>query len=150
MIHQMMTLEQYLNVANMWIVENDGGNIYDQFDESMFDNQSLNMSQSSMPNIDYKTNLKRMNTEEDEEVHGERVKKEFMKNNATVLDLTKDLDVPTDEAGPTNNARGFKSLATKVTRLGVKIKELFYKKSDAQEALYQGNSNAKTTFDRRK
>ena len=40
-----------------------------------------------------------------------------------------DIKVPTD--GGQKNDRGFKSLSYKVTKLGVKIKELFYDKANA-------------------
>ena len=83
----MMTLEQYLNVATMWIEENDPDfNPFDVFDQSMFDNQSMrdvdHVSQSEIPGADYEEGqIQRQNTEEDEIAHGEQVKKEFLENN---------------------------------------------------------------------
>ena len=83
MIHQMMTLEQYLSVAYMWVEEQEPD--YNPYDAPDFDapveNQSMNVSQSFPDFNDYKEDYQKRNEREEEEYHKDRVKKEFFENN---------------------------------------------------------------------
>ena len=51
MIHQILTLEQYIGVANMWMVENRGGSIFipNDDEQSHYAQASQTMSHASLP-----------------------------------------------------------------------------------------------------
>ena len=55
--------------------------------------------------------------------------KEFLENNQNDVDSTKEANALTLK--DIKNERGIQSISYKVTKLGVKIKELFYNKGDA-------------------
>ena len=134
----MLTLEQYLSVANMWLIEKQGGSInpYDDAQSQYAQvSQGAAMSMTSMPQIgqDYtEEQLKRDSEESEYKFHPE--------------------DDPQEEDGTrsvkSQQVKSAKSLSIphKVSKLGVKIKEIFFNKYHAKEIHRQQSHRDKLKF----
>ena len=117
----MMTLEQYLNVANMWLIEKQGGSInpYDDV-QSQQAQGSQTMSMSDMPKVglDYtEEQLKKAEEESEYQFHPEE---------------EEDIGAKSVKSQQVRSAKSL-SIPHKVSKLGVKIKEIFFNKYHAHE-----------------
>lgn len=134
MIHQMMTLEQYLGVANMWLAEKSGLNTNDDVHSQMAQgSQTISLGTQPFVGVDYT---------------------EDQLDNNSILDYSFHPEDPDDGTRSVKSVqvRSAKSLSIpqKVSKLGLKVKEIFYSKYHANQILRIPSQRDKLIYNKEK